>query len=79
MNIQVSPSDNQEIIDWDEVLSFMNLSQRYGVKIDQNDEEIEFKPFTFINLPKEFLLFSASPFNSPVELTQTLIVNLLTD
>ena len=79
LNIQVSPSDNQDIIDWDEVLSCTNLSQRYGVRIDQNDEEIEFKPFTFINLPKEFLRFGASPFNFPVELTQTLSIFSLID
>lgn len=54
------------IIDWDEILSPQNLSQRYEVTFETL-KEFEFKPFTFLDLPKQFLSFAAPPFNFHIE------------
>lgn len=62
-----------EILDWDEVLSVKSLVKRYQVK-NLNELEIVFKPFMFINLPKDYLKFYEKPFNFPVQ--DTLLVLL---
>lgn len=71
LNAEVSSDLAIDIIDWDEVLSSLNLIQRYGFKLNSIDfekgEEFDFKPFTFSNLPKEFLRFCEKPFCFPVE------------
>ena len=68
----------QDIIDWDEVLSPSNLSERYEYKFANIDDEIEFKPFSFMKLPKQFLHLAKSPFNLPIEKTETLsLFNLI--
>ena len=62
--------ENQKFIDWDEILSAENLSQKFGVTFKSlNVEEFEFRQFTFTKLPKEFLRFSQKPFNLPVDKT----------
>ena len=58
--------DMGNIIDWDEILSSTNLAERYKVKFTTIDENFEFKPFSFINLPKEFLRLSLKPFDLPI-------------
>ena len=62
-------TDKNELLDWDDVLSTGNLSQRYNVKFESISEgdEFDFKPFTFANLPKEFLKLARSPYNLPIE------------
>ena len=76
-NIEIK---SQDIIDWDEILSSENLSQKFNApfKYLNDGSEFEFKPFIFAKLPKEFLRFSQEPYNFPVELVgQITIFNLL--
>ena len=54
------------IIDWDEILSPTSLAERYNVKFTTIDDDFEFKPFSFISLPQEFLRLNLEPFNLPI-------------
>lgn len=66
----VNPNEN-EIIDWDEILSTSNLSKRYDVKYTSvdisNNEEFIFKPFVFTKFPKNFLSLYEKPYNIPID------------
>ncbi|KAK8888725.1 hypothetical protein M9Y10_033459 [Tritrichomonas musculus] len=69
----VKKDDEQKFIDWDEILSPSNLSQKFNVTFKSlnisEGEEFEFKPFIFSKIPKEFLRFSQDPYNFPVDQT----------
>ena len=68
-NNQKNLDDESKLIDWDEILSLQNLSQKFDVKFN-SDKEFEFKPFIFSKMPKEFLRFAQEPYNFPVDQTQ---------
>ena len=68
-NNQKNHDDESKLIDWDEILSLQNLSQKFDVKF-KSDKEFEFKPFIFSKMPKEFLRFAQEPYNFPVDQTQ---------
>ena len=56
----------KNIIDWDAILSPTNLAERYKVKFTAIDEDFEFKPFSFMSFPKEFIRLSQKPFDLPI-------------
>lgn len=58
-------SENSSFIDWDELLSFENLCQIYGIKPreEEQNDEIELQPFQFIDMPKSFLSFMKPPYS----------------
>ncbi|KAK8841018.1 hypothetical protein M9Y10_027855 [Tritrichomonas musculus] len=58
----------QKLIDWDEILSVDNLSQKFEVTFKCDD--FDFRPFIFSKLPKDFLRFAQDPYNFPVEQTR---------
>ena len=64
----LNENDESKLIDWDEILSLQNLSQKYEIEF-KNSDEFEFKPFIFSKMPKEFLRFAQEPYNFPVEQT----------
>ena len=68
-----------EFLDWDEVLSFTYLFERYNVNFWKiTDDEFVFKPFIFIQLPEQILQLSLEPYRFPVELTRDItLFNLL--
>lgn len=75
-------NDDERFIDWDEVLSAENLSQRFEIDIKtitfSEGREFEFKPFVFMKMPKEFIRFAQSPYNFPIEQTHKLfLINIL--
>ncbi|KAK8835926.1 hypothetical protein M9Y10_040307 [Tritrichomonas musculus] len=66
-----------KLIDWDDILSVENLSQKFEVTF--KTAEFDFKPITFAKLPKEFLRFAQEPYNYPVEKTNFYTVFNLID
>ena len=74
--------EDDDIIDWDDILEISNLSKRYNVKFTSididNGESFELTPFTFMKLPKEFIKLAGSPYNVPLEFTNKIsFINLL--
>ncbi|KAK8840486.1 hypothetical protein M9Y10_030691 [Tritrichomonas musculus] len=74
--------EEDDIIDWDDILEISNLSKRYNVKftsIDiENGEYFELMPFTFMELPKEFIKLAGSPYNVPLQFSKQIsFINLL--
>ncbi|KAK8849983.1 hypothetical protein M9Y10_018577 [Tritrichomonas musculus] len=51
-----------QIIDWDDILSSANISQKFNVTFHFIPEDFEFKPFVFAPMPKEFIRFVQQPF-----------------
>ena len=74
LDVDVNPNE-QNMIDWDVILDPSNLSCRYDVKFD---EDFNFKTFSFMKLPNEFLKFSQKPFNYQIQFaSEKSFINLL--
>lgn len=58
-------------VDWDESLSIPELINQFHATFPslKDNEEFEFKSFTFGQLPKEYLRLAEPPYKFPVELT----------
>ena len=77
-NINYENKDEEmKYVDWDEILTSENHSQRYKVTLNEL-KVFEFRPFIFSKLPKEFIRFAQDPYNFPVDQTSqvTLFNNL---
>ena len=76
----ISNEDNDEeskAIDWDEILTSENLSQRYKVSLNKLNG-FKFRPFIFSKIPNEFIRFAQNPYNFPVDQTmQVTLFNIL--
>ncbi|KAK8880615.1 hypothetical protein M9Y10_003297 [Tritrichomonas musculus] len=69
IGIEVSKrDDSDDVVNWDEVLSLENLSKRYKWKFESIDN-FEFKPFSFMKFPEQFLHFGKAPFKFDIEFT----------
>ena len=68
---------DQACIDWDELLSFPALLERYDIRAHARD--IELAPFSLMKLPNSFLLFLMPPYSYDILDTSTgIAVCLLT-
>ena len=67
------------MIDWDEVLLPSKLATKYEFKFSKIDDNIEFKPFSLMNFPREFLKFGGTPYSLPIEKTDEITFLNLTD
>ncbi|OHT13637.1 hypothetical protein TRFO_16194 [Tritrichomonas foetus] len=85
------PLTKTAFIDWDELLEFNELCNRYEIAIDDDEieieidnfdgfkNEIELAPYNFIETPKSFLSFMESPFSvNLADKTKELGICLLT-
>lgn len=67
-----------ELIEWDDVLSIENLSEKFKVNFHFLNEFFEFRPFTGPKIPKDFLHFALEPYKFHVEESSRLhLFNLL--
>ncbi|KAK8896440.1 hypothetical protein M9Y10_014340 [Tritrichomonas musculus] len=65
LGIQLNEDSNSSFIDWDDLLSFTSLCERYGItpRGNENEDEIDLQPFQFIQMPKSFLSFMKPPYS----------------
>lgn len=69
-------NSNQGLVDWNVILSVKNLSTIYqfNFKTLKENEEFNFKPFLFKQLPDEFLKLSQMPYKLPLNSTSSMKV-----
>lgn len=61
-------TQNEEFIDWDDILSSSFLHEHYNIKHEENenDEEVTLPMFSFFDVPNNFLDFLHPPFSLPI-------------
>lgn len=70
IDIEVSQrEDSDDMINWEEVLSLQNLSERYNWNFESIND-FQFKPFSFMKFPKQFLRFACEPFKFNIQSTE---------
>lgn len=77
---EIDSSLTSTFIEWDQILSIANLSERFNIKFTTlaPEEEFEFKPFTFAPLPKQFLSLYQEPYKYPIDEThKVFLINLI--